>query len=115
MEIPKWAFRSQSRVKPDGSIDLVLGLRPLGRLWVYARAFVELIRTTTITLTIEVQERRPVVTHDGELVEPDLEYTLEDADIPELVKRVPIEKLPRLIELAQDRYLDDAAIERRRV
>jgi hypothetical protein len=105
MELPKWAFKTRSGVRADGSINLVIGLRPLGRLWIYARALFELARTTTITLTIEIQERRPVVTHDGELVEPDLSYTLRDDEIAELVKRVPIPKIPLLIDYARDRQL----------
>ena len=104
MELPTWAFKTQSRVKPDGSIDLVIGLRPLGRLYIYARALLELVRTTTITLTIEFQGR-PVVKHDGELVEPDLSYTLRDDEVLELVKRVPIAKIPLLMEYARDRQL----------
>lgn len=112
MELPKWAFKTESRVRSNGALDLVVGLRPLGRLYLYARALWELLRTATITLTIEIQENRPVVTHDGERVEP--EHALQDCDISELVKRVPIVKLPQLIELAQDRYLRDVATERRR-
>jgi hypothetical protein len=105
MELPTWAFKTQSRVKPDGSIDLVIGLRPLGRLYLVARAFLEIVRTTTITLTVEIQERRPVVTHAGERVEPDLAYTLRDDEIAELVKRVPIPKIPLLMGLARDQQI----------
>ena len=106
MELPTWAFKTQSRVNPkNGSLDLVIGLRPLGRLYLYARALLELARTTTITLTIEIQERRPVVTHAGERVEPDLAYTLRDDEILELVKHVPIPKIPLLMDLARDRQL----------
>jgi hypothetical protein len=105
MELPKWAFKTQSRIKPDGSIDLVLRLRHLGRLYLVARALLEVVRTTTITLTVEIQERRPVVTHDGERVEPDLSYTLRDDEILELVKRVPVPKIPLLIDYARDRQV----------
>jgi hypothetical protein len=84
---------------------LVVGLRPLGRLYLYARALLELARTATITLTIEIQERRPVVTHGGVRVEPDLSYTLGDDEILELVKRVPIQKVPLLIDYARERQI----------
>lgn len=70
MELPKWAFKAESRVRHDGAIDLVFRLRPLGRLWLYARAIFDLIWTQTITITIEVRNSRPVVTHAGELVDP---------------------------------------------
>jgi hypothetical protein len=70
MELPKWAFQAESRVRGDGAIDLVFRLRPLGRLWLVARAVASLIWTQTITITIEVRNSRPVITHAGELVEP---------------------------------------------
>lgn len=104
MELPKWAFKTESRVKGDAAIDMVFRLRPLGRLWLYWRAFIDLVRTTHITITIEFQGPRPVVTHDGEVIEPNLEYTLEEKEIEELVKRVPISRLPFLIGLANDRH-----------
>lgn len=115
MELPKWAFRTESRVRPDGSIDMVFGLRPLGRLYLYARALWELARTTTITLTIEFQERRPIVTHEGEGIEPTLDYTLEDTEVEDLVKRVPIPKIPLLIQFARDRQLFGTTPDRREV
>jgi hypothetical protein len=102
MEIPKWAFKAESRVKADGSIDMVLGLRPLGRLWLYARALLELARTTTITITIEFQEGRPIVSHDGERIEPAL-YELTNREAFELVQRVPLASLDELIRFAQER------------
>jgi hypothetical protein len=114
MELPKWAFKTQSRIKADGSLDLVIGLRPLGRLYLVARALLEIVRTTTITLTIEIQERRPIVTHDGEPVEPDLTYTLRDDEILELVKRVPIPRIPLLIDYARDRQLFGSPLPDRR-
>jgi hypothetical protein len=115
MELPKWAFKTESRANKNGSIDLVIGLRPLGRLWLYSRAIFELIRTATLTLTIEFQEGRPVVTHDGERVEPSLEYSLEANEVDELVNRVPTAHLPRLMQLAEDRYLFASTPERRAV
>lgn len=105
MELPKWAFKTESRVRADGAIDMVFRVRPLGRLWLMVRALVELARTATITITIEFQERRPIVTHDGEQIEPTLDYTLEDQEVEDLVKRVPIPKLPFLIQLARDRQM----------
>lgn len=104
MELPKWAFKTESAVRRDGSIDMVFRLRPLGRLWLYWCAIVDLIRTATITITIEFQDRRPVVTHDGERVEPSLDYSLEDKEVDDLVKRIPIAKLPYFIELAKNRH-----------
>ena len=115
MELPKWAFKAESRARTDGAIDMVFRLRPLGRLWFVTRALVEFVRTTTITLTIEFQERRPIVTHDGEQIEPTLDYTLEDKEVEDLVKRVPIAKLSFLIQLAQDRRLFGSTPDRRAV
>jgi hypothetical protein len=103
MELPTWAFKTESIVRSDGSIDMVFRLRPLGRLWLYARALLELAWTTTITITIEFQKNRPVVTHGGERVEPCLEYELTQREAYELVKRVPLASLDELIKLAQER------------
>jgi hypothetical protein len=100
-------------VKHDGSIDLVIRLRPLGRLWIYARALLEFARTASITLTIEFQKGRPAVTHEGEVVEPDLEYTLRDDEILELVNRVPIPKIALLVEYLEDRKLFATTPDRR--
>jgi hypothetical protein len=108
MELPTWAFKAESRVRNSGAIDMVFSLRPLGRLWLYWCALVDLVRTSTITITIEFQGRRPVVMHDGEKIEPSLVYELEDPEIEELVKRVPKSKLLRLIELAQDRLIENS-------
>ena len=105
MELPKWAYKAGSSVRTDGSIDMVFRLRPLGRLWLLARAIFELARTATITITIEFQEQRPIVSHDGERIEPTLDYTLQDAEVEDLVKRVPIPKIPLLIDLARERQL----------
>jgi hypothetical protein len=105
MELPKWAYRAESRVRSNGSIDMVFGLRPLGRLWLLTRAIFELARTATITITIEFQEQRPIVSHDGERIEPTLDYTLQDSEVEDLVKRVPIPKIPLLIDLARERQL----------
>jgi hypothetical protein len=104
MELPTWAFKTESRVRTDGSIDMVFGLRPLGRLWLYTRALLELARTATITLTIEFQEGRPVVTHGGERIEPALDYTLTKREALDLVDRVPLESLDGLIKRAHERY-----------
>jgi hypothetical protein len=109
MELPKWAFKAESKVRGDASIDMVFRLRPLGRLWFFVRAIVELVRTATITITIEFQEARPIVTHDGERIEPNLEYTLEGKEIDELVKRVAPAEVQRLITLAKQRWRDDDA------
>lgn len=105
MELPKWAYGVESRVRRDGGIDMVFRLRRLGRLWLVWCAVVDLIRTATITITIEFQDRRPVVTHDGERIEPSVDYTLEDKEVDDLVKRIPIAKLPYFVQLAQDRHL----------
>jgi len=116
MELPKWAFRTESRVRPDGSIDMVFGLRPLGRLYLYARALWELARTTTITLTIEFSKERsrPAVTHGGEEIEPSIDYILEDSEVLEFVRHVPIPKIPLLIDCARDRQLFATTPDRRR-
>jgi hypothetical protein len=105
MELPKWAFKAESSAKTNGAIDLVFSLRPLGRLWLYAQAAVELIRTSKITLVIELQNKRPRVTHSGEVVEPQLEYMLEEEELLEFAKRVPIAKIPHLIAILEDRSL----------
>jgi hypothetical protein len=105
MELPAWAFKAESRVRRDGAIDMVFRLRPWGRPWLLVCAIVELIRTSTITITIEFQEQRPVVTHDGERIEPTLDYTLDDKEVDDLVKRIPIASLPYFIQLAKDRHL----------
>lgn len=105
MELPKWAFKAESSVRADGSIDLVLSLRPLGRLWIYARAFVELIRTSKITLVIELKGSRPRVLHSGEVVDPQLEYLLEGEELVEFARRVPISRIPHLVEILQERHL----------
>jgi hypothetical protein len=102
MELPKWAFKAESVVRSDASIDMVFSLRPLGRFWLYVCAVWDLVRTSTITLTIQMQER-PTVTHGGERVEPKLDYELEDEEIESLVKRVPAAKLGLLIAIAKDR------------
>lgn len=115
MELPKWAFKAGSTVRHDGSIDMVFRLRPLGRLWLYWCAIVDLIRTATITITIEFQDRRPIVSHDGERIEPNLDYTLEDKEVDDLVKRIPIAKLPYFVQLAQDRHLFATTPDRRSV
>lgn len=106
MELPKWAFKAESRVRGDAAIDMVFRLRPLGRLWIYWCAFVELLRTSTITISIEFQEARPIVSHDGERIEPNVDYILEPHEIEELMKRVPAEQLPRIIRIAKDRCRD---------
>jgi hypothetical protein len=103
MELPTWAFKTESRVRSNGEIDLVIGLRPLGRLYLYARALWEVLRTTTITITIGFQEGRPIVSHDGERIEPAPEYALTPREAYELVKRVPLASLDELIKLAQER------------
>jgi hypothetical protein len=105
MELPKWAFKAESSVKSNGSIDMVFRLRLLGRLWLYACALLELARTATITITIEFQEQRPIVSHDGERIEPTRDYTLQDSEVEDLVKRVPIPKIPLLIDLARERQI----------
>jgi len=94
-------------VRRDGSIDMVFRLRPLGRLWLYARALLEFARTSTITLTIDLggSRGRPAVKHAGERVDPSPDYVLDDREVDELVKRVPAAKLPFLIHLAQARHL----------
>jgi hypothetical protein len=68
MELPKWAYHAESRARADG-IDIVFSLRPLGRLWLYWRAIVDLVRTSTITVSIGFQKNAVVVTHDGEVIE----------------------------------------------
>lgn len=73
MEIPSWAFRPESRIKPDGSIDMVFRLRPVGRAWLSFCALTELVRTATITISIRIQDGRPVVTHGEERIEPELD------------------------------------------
>jgi hypothetical protein len=108
MELPTWAFKAESRVRNSGAIDMVFSLRPLGRVWMIWCALVDLVRTTTITITIEFQGPRPIVKHEGETIEPSLVYELEDPEIEELVKRVPKSKLMRLIELAQDRLIESS-------
>lgn len=102
MELPKWAFKAESVVRSDASIDMVFTLRPLGRMWLVACAVWDLVRTATITIKIEFQDR-PIVTHEGERVEPKLDYELTDDEIDDLVKRVPAAKLGLLIAIAKDR------------
>lgn len=80
MELPSWAFEPESRVKPDGSIDMVFRLRFAGRLWLTFCALVELIRTSTITISIGFQEGRPALFHGDDPIEP--EPVEPDADIP---------------------------------
>lgn len=104
MELPKWAFKGESRVRGDASIDMVFRLRPLGRLWLYWCALIELARTATITITIEFQEARPVVTHDGERIEPNVDYILEPHEIAELIKRIPLGQLQDVTRLIHARY-----------
>lgn len=71
MEIPKWAFRTDSRVNAKNELEVVFVLRPLGRLWLVMLAVLELLRTTTITLTIVIGAGgRLAVEHEGEQVPP---------------------------------------------
>lgn len=94
MVLPKWAFKATSRARSDGSIDMVFRLRPLGRLWLYWSAVLSYLSTKQIVISIEIKDGRPVVTHQGERVDPDPDYVLTDQEIEELIKRVPDEKLP---------------------
>lgn len=80
MELPSWAFIPESRVKPDGSIDMVFRLRVAGRVWLTFGALVDLIRTSTITITIGFQEGRPALFHGDDTIEPQLEEP--DHDVP---------------------------------
>ncbi len=109
MELPTWAFKTESVVRRDGAIDLVFRLRRLGRLWLYWSAFADLIRTTTITITIGFDKARPVVSHVDERVEPSPDYTLEDEEVEELVKRIPPAKLPFLVQLAELRRRENVS------
>lgn len=70
MELPRWAYRPQAVLRSPDRVDIVFTLRPLGRLWLYIRAVGELIWTRTITLSIEFQKGAPLVTHQGEVIEP---------------------------------------------
>jgi len=113
MELPKWAFKAKSRVRNSGAIDIVFSLRPHGRLWLIWCAIVDLVRTRTITISIEFQERRPVVTHQGEVINP----TPAEDDPPtrrelyEVVRAVPAGPcLDELIALAEEKK----ALEERR-
>lgn len=80
MELPSWAFEPESRVKPDGSIDVVFRLRVIGRLWLSFCALVDLIRTSTITISIGFQEGRPALSHGDDRIDP--EPVEPDHDIP---------------------------------
>jgi hypothetical protein len=105
MEIPQWAFKAESRVRSSGVIDVVFSLRPLGRLWLVWCALVDLIRTRTITIAIEFQERRPIVTHEGEEIKPTLvDEPMTTRELYEIVRSVPAgAALDELIQLAQER------------
>jgi hypothetical protein len=80
MELPAWAFEPRSEVKPDGSIDMVFGLRVAGRCWLSFCALVDLVRTGTITISIRFQEGRPALFHGDDQIEP--EPVEPDQDIP---------------------------------
>jgi hypothetical protein len=105
MELPKWAYKAESRVRPMGSIDMVFSLRPLGRVWLLSCALIELVRTATITIVIEFQEKRPRVTHQGEVIEPQIAAPTF-GELYEIVRCVPTgPALDELIRLAQERKL----------
>lgn len=70
MELPAWAFEPESEVKPDGSIDMVFRLRFAGRIWLGFCALVDLVRTSTITISIRFQEGRPALFHGDDKIEP---------------------------------------------
>ncbi len=107
MELPKWAYKSASAVRGDGSIDMIFRLRPLGRLWLYWCAVVDLIRTSTVTISIEFQEgRRPRVTHDGEVIEPTMVAEPSLDECLQFVRAIRCtNKLDTLIDLAREQKL----------
>jgi len=115
MELQKWAFKAESRIKKHDAIDMIFSLRPLGRLWLVTCAIWELIRTTTITIVIEFREATPVVTHEGEEIQP---APLSSSELYELVKSVPAgPALDELVKLAIEKrnVADDlTALDRRR-
>lgn len=115
MELPKWAFKAESRIKKQDAIDMIFSLKPLGRLWLVTRAIWDLIRTSTITIVIEFRAATPVVTHEGEVIEP---AALNSEELYEIVKCVPAgQSLDELIKLAIEKrnVADDlTALDRRR-
>jgi hypothetical protein len=107
MELPKWAFKSESAVRGDGSIDMIFRLRPLGRVWLFFCAIVDLIRTATVTITIEFQEgRRPRVTHDGEVIEPKFAAEPSLDECLQFVRAIRCtDKLSTLADLAREQRM----------